>query len=89
MLESSEEVIEVTKMLQDELIDIVRIKDQLLRAMEHVETTSQKSVRFTSEISSAIEEQAGEVQNILSNMEVVKNGMNCVADVLNGNVQTV
>ena len=29
--------------------------------------------------------QAAEVENILANMEVVRNGMNCLADVLNRN----
>lgn len=33
----------------------------------------------------AIEGQATEVENILANMEIVKKGMNCLADVLNGN----
>ncbi|MBP3611275.1 MAG: hypothetical protein J6J42_13185 [Lachnospiraceae bacterium] len=83
MLESSEDVIKVTQILQDELQDIVYIKDQLLSAMQQVEHTSQKSVRFTSEISTSIEDQAEEVQNILGNMEIVKKGMSCLSDVLN------
>ena len=87
MLESSEEVIEVTQLLKDELENIVNIKDQLLNAMEQVSDTSEKSVKYTNEISSAIEGQAEEVENILNNMEMVKNGMNCLSDVLNGNAE--
>ena len=83
MLESSEDVIKVTKLLQEELKDIICIKDQLLHAMEQVEHTSQNSVKFTNEISVAIEDQAKEVQNILCNMKVVQNGMDCLSEVLN------
>lgn len=85
MLASSEEVIEVTELLKNELGDIVTIKEQLLNAMEQVEDISRKSVNATNEIGSAIEGQAAEVENILTNMEMVKNGMNSLADVLNGN----
>ena len=52
--------------------------------MEQVSNMSGKSARDSNEISMAIEEQAEEVENILANMEKVKNGMNCLADVLNG-----
>ncbi|MGN0485240.1 MAG: hypothetical protein ACI4HI_17005 [Lachnospiraceae bacterium] len=52
--------------------------------MDRVKDVSQKSANSSNEISLAIEGQAQEVQNILTNMEVVKNGMNCLADVLNG-----
>ncbi len=88
MLKSSEEVIEVTDLLKNELEDIVEIKEQLLKAMERVEDISQKSASASNEIKSAIEGQAAEAENILTNMEIVKNGMNCLAEVLNGNSET-
>ena len=88
ILTSSEEVIEVTDLLKKELEDIVEIKEQLLRAMQEVEDISRKSADASSEISLAIEGQATEVENILSNMEVVRNGMNVLADVLSGNDKT-
>ena len=88
ILTSSEEVMEVTDLLKKELEDIVDIKEQLLRAMEQVHDISRKSGNASNEISSAIEGQAAEVQNILTNMEMVKNGMECLADVLNGNSET-
>lgn len=84
ILSSSEEVMEVTDLLKKELEDIVEIKEQLLRAMEQVEDISQKSAGASGEISSAIEGQAGEVESILANMQNVKSGMDCLADVLNG-----
>ena len=65
--------------------DFVVIKDQLLHAMEQVNDMSKKSANDSNEISMAIEGQAAEVENILNNMEIVKNGMNCLADVLNEN----
>lgn len=85
ILASSEEVIEVTDLLKSELEDIVEIKEQLLRAMEQVEDISEKSASASNEISMAIEGQAEEVENILTNMGVVKDGMDCLAEVLNGN----
>ena len=84
ILTSSDEVIEVTDMLRKELKDIVEIKEHLLHAMELVKDMSKKSANDSNEISMAIEGQAAEVENILANMEIVKNGMNCLADVLNG-----
>ena len=84
MLSSSEEVITVTNLLKQELDNIVTIKEQLLSAMQQVEEVSKKSVGATEEIGSAIEEQVAEVENILGNMDMVKNGMNCLAQVLNG-----
>lgn len=88
ILESSEEVIRVTDLLKGELGDIVAIKEQLLRAMERVEDISQKSANASNEISLAIEGQAQEAGNILTNMEMVKSGMDCLAEVLNGNSET-
>ena len=85
ILTSSDEVIEVTDLLKKELEDIVEIKEQLLRAMEQVNDMSRKSASDSGEISTAIEAQAAEVENILANMEVVRTGMNCLADVLNRN----
>ena len=85
ILTSSDQVIEVTDLLRKELEDIVVIKDQLLHAMEQVSDMSKKSANDSNEITTAIEGQAAEVENILANMEIVKNGMNCLANVLNGN----
>ena len=88
ILTSSDEVMEVTDLLKKELEDIVEIKEQLLRAMEQVNNMSRKSANDSGEISAAIEEQAAEVENILNNMEIVRNGMNCLADVLNRGEKT-
>ena len=67
-----------------DLDDIVEIKEHLLHAMEQVNDMSKKSAKDSNEISMAIEGQATEVQNILNNMEIVRNGMNCLEAVLHG-----
>lgn len=82
ILTASDDVMEVTDLLKKELVDILEIKEQLLHAMEQVNTMSQKSAGDSKEISMAIEGQATEVENILSNMENVKNGMNCLGEIL-------
>ena len=50
--------------------------------MEQLEESSQQSVSATNEISSAIEGQVAEVEKVVTNMEMVKDGMNCLSDVL-------
>lgn len=82
ILTSSDEVIKVIDLLIKELEEIVDIKEQLLKAMEQVNEMSGKSANDSNEISMAIEGQSVEVENILNNMEIVKNGMNSLADVL-------
>lgn len=82
ILTSSDEVIKVIDLLIKELEEIVEIKEQLLKAMEQVNEMSGKSANDSNEISMAIEGQSVEVENILNNMEIVKNGMNSLADVL-------
>lgn len=82
MLASSNEVISVADLLRRELEDIVGIKEQLLHAIERVNDKSRKSASDSNEISMAIEGQATEVENILNNMEKVKKGMECLAEIL-------
>lgn len=82
MLHSSEEVIAVTGILKEELVNIIGLKDRLLSAMEEVESMSQSSVQNTSEISSFTETQATGVAEILKSMENVQNGVEQLARVL-------
>lgn len=82
MLASSNEVISVADLLRRELEDIVGIKEQLLHAIERVNDKSRKSASDSNEISMSIEGQATEVENILNNMEKVKRGMECLAEIL-------
>ena len=87
MLHSSEEVIEVTDMLKQELANMISIKETLLKAMEEVEEISQNSVLTTAEISSATEAQAAGVEDILKSMERVQGGMEQLSRVLNSEIK--
>ena len=84
MTQSSKEVIEATSTLKEELASIIKIKEQLLEAMERVESISKKSVETTTEISTSTEEQVAGVENILKSMGNVQNGMEQLSNVLNG-----
>lgn len=83
MLHSSEEVINATGMLKQELGKIIEIKESLLTAMDQVEVISQKSVQSTTDISASTEEQAAGVETILNFMESVQNDVGRLAAVLN------
>ena len=82
MLKSSEEVIRVTELLKNELADIVKIKNQLLAAMERVEDISKKSVETTEEISASTEEQVAGLEVIVQSMQNMQEGMKKLSDVL-------
>ena len=87
MLNSSEEVINVTSLLKDELENIVTIKERLLQAMQSVEEISQQSVQNTTDISTSTAEQAAGIESILKFMEDVQNGIDQLSSVLNSNSQ--
>lgn len=87
MLNSSEEVINVTSLLKDELENIVTIKERLLQAMQSVEDSSQQSVQNTTDISASTADQAAGIESILNFMEDVQNGINQLSSVLNSNSQ--
>lgn len=82
MLHSSEEVITVTDALKEELVNIIGLKDQLLGAMQQVESMSQSSVQNTKEISAFTEAQAAGVTDIMNAMEHVQSGIERLAGVL-------
>lgn len=85
MLNSSEEVIRVTSLLKEELGNIIAIKERLLQAMQSVEDISQDAVQSTTEISASTEEQSAGIENILSFMEDVQNGIDQLSGILNAN----
>lgn len=83
MLTSSEQVIEVTDGLKQDLGNIVTVKEQLHTAMEKLESISEKSVATTAEISTSTEAQATGVENILKSMENVQKGIEQLSNILN------
>ncbi len=72
MLVSSENIIKITGMLQDELNGVDVLKDRLLDAMKEVEEASQNSVETTTEISASTEEQVAGIEEIVSTMDKMK-----------------
>ena len=72
MLVSSENIIKITELLQEELSGVASLKDKLLNAMKEVEQASQSSVDTTTEISVSTEEQVAGIEEIVSTMDKVK-----------------
>lgn len=87
MLHSSEEVMNVTGILKQELIHIIDIKNHLSEAMQQMEDISQHSVQTTGEISASTEEQSSGIEDILKSMEHVRSGMEKLSDVLNVKIE--
>lgn len=83
MVNSSDKVVDVAKLLESELSGIVEIKDKLQESMNKVAQSSSKSAHTTSEISSSTEEQVAAVNDIVHSMQAVQEGMNRLAAVLN------
>lgn len=82
MLESSEEVIDITQLLKSELEDIVAIKEQLLGVMKRVEDGSKNFVLTTEGISASTEEQVAGLDNIVKSMKNMQAGMERLSSVL-------
>ena len=72
MLFSSERMIAVTEQLKVELLDITRIKEELLKSMEQLEHISDTAAKTTSEITLSIEEQLTGVENIIQSLGSVR-----------------
>ncbi len=68
MINSSDEIIKTTHVLQDELTGVGKIKEELLGAMKNVEHMSTESVETASVISSSTEEQVAEIEEVVVNM---------------------
>lgn len=72
MLDSSESIIRITGVLQNELNGVADLKDRLLDAMKEVEEVSQNSVDTTTEISASTEEQVAGIEELVSTMDEMK-----------------
>lgn len=68
MIDSSDEIIKTTHVLQDELAGVGKIKEELLGAMKNVESMSTDSVETATVISSSTEEQVAEIEEVVVNM---------------------
>lgn len=84
MLNSSQEVISVTDLLKQELVDMVTIKDELFEAMNQLKAISERSVETTTEISASTQEQVSGVETILQSMQQMHGSIDHLAKVLEG-----
>ncbi len=89
IMESSEEVIDITGLLKTELGDIINIKEQLSDVMKHVEEGSKNFVDATEGISASTEEQVAGLDNIVKSMKNMQSGMEKLSNVLHNKKETV
>lgn len=82
MIHSAEEVMGIVDLLKEELDNIIAIKERLSTAMESVEDISNQSVQNTKEISTATEDQASGMDDIMKAMDNVQDSMQKLAAVL-------
>lgn len=82
MIHSAEEVMGIVDLLKEELDNIIAIKERLSTAMESVENISNQSVQNTKEISTATEDQASGMDDIMKAMDNVQDNMQKLAAVL-------
>ncbi|MGN0485238.1 MAG: methyl-accepting chemotaxis protein [Lachnospiraceae bacterium] len=85
MLDSSEDVISFTKVLESELHEMLAIKEQLLSSMQKLEQMSEESVQATSGISSSTEESVSSMEEIVQSMESIRAGMEKLMQILESN----
>lgn len=72
MLDSSESIIKITGVLQEELNGVADLKERLLDAMKEVEEVSQHSVDTTTEITASTEEQVAGIEELVRTMDEMK-----------------
>lgn len=88
IMESSEEVINITELLKTELGDIINIKEKLSDVMKYVEDGSKNFVDATEGISASTEEQVAGLDNIVKSMKNMQAGMEKLSNVLHNNKET-
>lgn len=82
MLDSSENVIQVTHGLEEGLVRIVDMKEQLLVSMNKLAETSETSAASTEKIHISTQDQIEAIAAIIKSMENVQNGVEHLASVL-------
>lgn len=82
MLDCSEAVISLTKVLEAELHDMLSIKEHLQTSMQNVEQMSEEAVTATSGISSSTEESVSSMEEIVQSMESIRAGMEKLMQIL-------
>ncbi len=83
ILNSSEEVVQITNTVANELENMRGMKDQLLDSIKKLADISENSVTTTKEVSSSAEEQVQSIESILGSMELVQNSISSLSGILN------
>ena len=82
ILQTSEEITEITRLLQKELSDVANLKEALLEAMKEVERTSQSSAGSAIEISDFTTAQVSGIQMVVQAMDNMKDAIDRLSDLL-------
>ena len=82
ILQTSEEITEITRLLQNELADVARLKEDLLEAMNDVERTSQSSVGSATEIADSTTAQVTGIQGVVQAMDNMKEAIDRLSELL-------
>ncbi len=84
---SSDDIIEIIRILNSELTSIKKLKDNLLKSMEKLLTISEQSGSATEEVSASTEEQSASIENILKSMDEVQDIISNLSNILNESVE--
>lgn len=84
---SSDDIIEIIRILNNELTNIRKLKDNLLKSMEKLLTISEQSGSATEEVSASTEEQSASIENILKSMDEVQDIISNLSNILNESVE--
>lgn len=82
ILQTSEQITEITRLLQKELADVANLKEDLLDAMKEVERTSQSSAGSATEISDSTTAQATGIQGVVQAMDSMKEAIDRLSELL-------
>lgn len=85
MIDSSEEVMSITNLLEGELNSIVKLKDSLLDSMNKLTSISEQAASSSANISESTEEQVTSIEEVVKSMDVVQKGINHLSNILNSN----
>lgn len=88
MLSSSDEVVRITNLLNEELKTIDNLKDTMRQSMEKLADISRNSAVSTQKISSSTGEQAHAVDRIIQSMDKVQESIGNLSAILNQNAIT-
>jgi len=86
---SSDDIIKIIHILNDELTSIRKLKDNLLESMEKLLTISEQSGSATEEVSASTEEQSAFIENVLESMDEVQDIIRNLSNILNDSVGEV